>query len=243
RNQPAAFTDAAEALKHFTDGNARIRLLFRPAKTAGAEGFFLVAAAPAIDGTGLDKERQQLLGQGVLDRVGDTCSVRAAGARRYLDPGGREEILTSVVPMSTPAGCWTLIFSYPLDDLPGRALGTPYWQRAEVQRAFVIYLCLALLTLVVFLAILRSVRRFGRLAPLGPAGACHAPGRQADPGLRRAERDRRARRRGGRVRPPRRYPGPDGGKHPPAGRGQRACLQDADRDHAPVPGAAAPRAA
>ena len=68
------------------------------------------------------------------------------------------------MPVLTPAGCWAIIFSYPLDDLPGKALGTPYWQRAEVQRAFLIYLCLAILTLVVFLVIRRSVRRFARLA-------------------------------------------------------------------------------
>jgi two-component system sensor histidine kinase ChvG len=164
RDQPTAFTEAGEALRHFTDGNARIRLLFRPGKQEGAAGFFLVGAAPSIDAGALDKERQQLIGQRVLDQVGNSCSVRKARAQRYRDPTGREEILTSVVPILTPAGCWALIFSYPLDDLPGRALSTPYWQRVEVQRAFLIYLCLAVLTLVVFLAIRRSVRRFGRLA-------------------------------------------------------------------------------
>src|SRR6516225_9599425 len=42
RDQPTAFTEAGEALRHFTDGNARIRLLFRPGKQEGAAGFFLV---------------------------------------------------------------------------------------------------------------------------------------------------------------------------------------------------------
>ena len=165
RASPDTFTDAAETLSHFSDGNAaRIRLLFRPGKAAGAGGFYLVGAAPAIPAGGLDRERQQLIGQGVLDDVAESCSVRRANAQRYLDPAGRAEILTSVVPILTPAGCWAIIFSYPLDDLPGKALGTPYWQRAEVQRAFLIYLCLAILTLVVFLVIRRSVRRFARLA-------------------------------------------------------------------------------
>src|SRR5262249_32118143 len=111
RGQPTAFTDAAEALRHFTDGNARIRLLFRPVKAGGAAGFFLVGAAPTVDAGALDKERQQLIGQGVLDQVGDSCSVRKARAQRYRDPAGREEILTSVVPIMTAAGCWALIFS------------------------------------------------------------------------------------------------------------------------------------
>src|SRR6516162_8224444 len=159
RAQPTTFTESAEALRHFSDGNARIRLLFRPEKVAGAAGFYLVAAAPAIDAGAVDQEGRQLIGQGVLDDVAESCSVRRGNAQRYLDPSGRAEILTSVVPVTTPAGCWAITFSYPLDDLPGKALGTPYWQRA-----FFIYICLAALTLVVFLAIRRNVRRFARLA-------------------------------------------------------------------------------
>ena len=135
RASPDTFTDAAETLSHFSDGNARIRLLLRPGKAAGVGGFYLVGAAPTILAGGLDRERQQLIGQGVLDDVAESCSVRRAKAQRYLDPAGRAEILTSVVPILTPAGCWAIIFSYPLDDLPGKALGTPYWQRVEVQRA------------------------------------------------------------------------------------------------------------
>ena len=46
RASPDTFTDAAETLSHFSDGNAaRIRLLFRPGKAAGAGGFYLVGAA------------------------------------------------------------------------------------------------------------------------------------------------------------------------------------------------------
>jgi len=161
---PNSFTEVEDALHRFTDGNAQIRLLFRPVNVAGAAGFYLVGAAPRIKPEDLDQERQQLIGQGVLDDVAESCSVHKPNAQRYRDLAGREEILTSVVPVLTPAGCWALVFSYPVDDLLGKALGTPYWQRVEVQRAFIIYLCLAILTLLVFLAIRRSVQRFGRLA-------------------------------------------------------------------------------
>jgi two-component system, OmpR family, sensor histidine kinase ChvG len=164
RGGPETFTDVAQALRRFTDGNSQIRLLFRPINASGAAGFYLVAAAPGIQADALDQEREQLIGQGVLDDVAESCSVRKANAQRYRDQSGREEILTSVVPVLTPAGCWTIIFSYPVDDMLGAALGTPYWQRVEVQRAFIIYLVLAILTLLVFEAIRRSVQRFGRLA-------------------------------------------------------------------------------
>jgi len=43
RASPDTFTDAAETLSHFSDGNA-IRLLFRPGEVAGPKGFYLVAA-------------------------------------------------------------------------------------------------------------------------------------------------------------------------------------------------------
>jgi two-component system, OmpR family, sensor histidine kinase ChvG len=76
RAAPDTFTDAATMLSHFSDGNARIRLLFRPGKAAGAGGFYLVAAAPPIPAGGLDRERQQLIGQGVLDDVAESCNVR-----------------------------------------------------------------------------------------------------------------------------------------------------------------------
>ena len=77
RASPDTFTDAAETLSHFSDGNAaRIRLLFRPGKAAGAGGFYLVAAAPTLKNGALDRERQQLISQGVLDDVAKSCSVR-----------------------------------------------------------------------------------------------------------------------------------------------------------------------
>jgi two-component system sensor histidine kinase ChvG len=164
RGGSTSFTDVEETLRRFTDGNAQIRLLFRPVNAAGAAGFYLVGAAPRIEAGAVDQEREQLISQGVLDDVAQSCSVRKPNAQRYRDPAGREEILTSVVPVLTPAGCWAIIFSYPVDDLLGQALGTPYWQRVEVQRAFIIYLGLAILTLLVFLAIRRSVQRFGKLA-------------------------------------------------------------------------------
>jgi two-component system, OmpR family, sensor histidine kinase ChvG len=164
RGGPTSFTEVEDAVRRFTDGNAQIRLLLRPSSVGGAAGFYLVAAAPRIDSAALDQERRQLIDQGVLDDVAQSCSVRKPNAQRYHDQLGRDEILTSVVPVLTPSGCWTIIFSYPVDNLLGAALATPYWQRVEVQRAFLIYISLAILTVLVFLAVRRSLQRFGRLA-------------------------------------------------------------------------------
>lgn len=164
KGDPSTFTGVGDALARFASGGARIRLVFRPAKLAGAQGFYLVAAAPNLAMGGLDKESKELISQGVLDNVAESCSGNRPLARHYRDPTGQEEILTSVVPVLTPAGCWTIVFSYPIDNLLGRALGTPYWRRFEVQLAAAIYLVLAGITLFVFFLIRRSVLRFQGLA-------------------------------------------------------------------------------
>ena len=164
KGDPSTFTGVGDALARFASGGARIRLVFRPAKVAGAQGFYLVAAAPNVAVGGLDKESKELISQGVLDNVAESCSGNRPLARHYRDPTGQEEILTSVVPVLTPVGCWTIVFSYPLDNLLGRALGTPYWRRFEVQLAAAIYLGLAGITLFVFFLIRRSVLRFQGLA-------------------------------------------------------------------------------
>ncbi len=165
RADPTTFTNAADTLSRLSDGSARLRLLFRPNGTAGEKaGFFLVASAPQLNNTELDSQRRELLTQGVLGDVAQSCSGDLPLSQHYRNAVGREEILTSVVPVKTSAGCWAIIFSYPVDDLLGQALGTPYWRRFEVQLAAGIYLGLAGLTLFVFLLIRRSVVRFEALA-------------------------------------------------------------------------------
>jgi two-component system sensor histidine kinase ChvG len=164
RGDPTTFTDAGGELARYADGGSRIRLLFRPAHQAGAAGFYLVAAAPQIAASAVPQESRQLIGQGVLDNVAQSCRIDRPRAQRYLDPAGQEEILTSVVPLLTSAGCWTIIFSYPGDGLLGTALASPYWRRVEVQLAAVIYLSLALITFALFIVIRRGVLRFERVA-------------------------------------------------------------------------------
>jgi two-component system sensor histidine kinase ChvG len=166
RGDPTTFTDVGGELARYADGGSRIRLLFRPrpARQAGAAGFYLVATAPRIDANAVTQESNQLIAQGVLNNVAQSCSIDRPRAQRYVDPSGEEEILTSVVPVLTSAGCWTIIFSYPGKGLLGVALDSPYWQRFEVQLAAVIYLSLALITFAIFIVIRRGVLRFERVA-------------------------------------------------------------------------------
>ncbi len=160
----ATFEDAANELSRFSIGEARVRLLFRPAKLAGVTGFYLIAAAPRIASSTLDHERQELIRQGVLDDLALSCNPARSLAKRYREAPDDVEYLAAIAPVATPAGCWAIVFSYPSADLLGADSAMPYWQRLELHRAALIYLGLAFVTLLVFITIRRNVLQFGRRA-------------------------------------------------------------------------------
>ena len=54
----------------------------------------------------LDAERETLKQQGILDKLSTTCDGELPVAVRYRTPSGDDEVVTSVTPLKTPAGCW-----------------------------------------------------------------------------------------------------------------------------------------
>jgi len=112
----------------------------------------------------LEAERARLAGQGVLDRLDQTCAGGEALALRTTRPDGGEEILTSITPVRTAFGCFALVTAHSAPRFLGTALGRPYWRTPEVQAAFVIYLAMAGLMLAIVFGIRQSLRRFGGLA-------------------------------------------------------------------------------
>jgi len=157
----ATFDDTADQLSRFAIGKARVRLLFRPAKLSGVAGFYLIAAAPRIDAGTLERERQNLIRQGVLGDLALSCNPVHSLAKRYREAPGDVEFLAAIAPVQTPAGCWAIVFSYPTDDLLGADSTTPFWQRLDMHRAALVYLGLALVTLLVFVTIRRNILLFG----------------------------------------------------------------------------------
>lgn len=141
----------------------KIRVLLRP-KDQVASGFFIVASQPATGNEYLDRERQELSEAGILDFLENSCEGNRTLARRYINPAGEEEVLASVVPVDTEAGCWAVITSHTTEDWLGAALDQPYWQTPQVRVAAAIYILMALIVLSLFLGIWRSLVRFGRLA-------------------------------------------------------------------------------
>src|ERR1017187_580871 len=73
RADPTSFTNAGDTLTRLSDGSARIRVFFRPSNLAVASGFYLVASAPPLNAAELDTQRHELLSQGVLNEVAQSC--------------------------------------------------------------------------------------------------------------------------------------------------------------------------
>ncbi len=156
-----ALPQLGRELARFADDGTNVKLLLAP---AGKEDFFYVASWPVVPASQLDAEREKLQQQGILDRLSATCQGELPFALRYRTPSGGDEIVTSVTPLRTPAGCWAVVTSFFAGSLPGSALGRPYWASSEVRAAALIYLAMVLLTFTTFWSIRRGLRRFAERA-------------------------------------------------------------------------------
>jgi two-component system, OmpR family, sensor histidine kinase ChvG len=148
-------------ITRFADDATNVKLLFAP---AGSPGFFYVASTPAVPSAQLDAERESLRQQGILDRLSTTCQGDFSDAFRYRTPNGRDEVVTSVTPLKTLAGCWVVVTSSSALSPTGSKLGRPYWASSEVRIAAAIYLAMVLLTFTTFWSIRRGLRRFAERA-------------------------------------------------------------------------------
>lgn len=157
--------DLSENLARLVEGDARVKVLLRPAGVERAYGFFYVAAVPTVTADALEFERQFLIEQGILGRLGMTCSGNMPLALRLpMGQEGREQLLTSITPVNTDFGCWAIIISQASQAYLGSSIGRPYWNTPEVRVAAMIYLASAALILALFLGVWRNLSQFGRLA-------------------------------------------------------------------------------
>jgi two-component system sensor histidine kinase ChvG len=164
QTDPSPLLTIGEELQRFGSPQTRLKVLFRPVAQQDVNGFFFVASSPVVPSDALEREQEELLRQGILDNVSDTCTGNVTLARKYRDPEGRDEVLTSITPILTPAGCWMVVVSHPLESLLGTSLAEPVWMRFEVRVAAAIYVVMAILTLAAFLSIRRAILRFRQLA-------------------------------------------------------------------------------
>ena len=154
--------DAAKTVQSFANDQVRIKLLLRP--SGRSDAFFLVAASPAIATTDLDQERHRLGDTGILSRLDESCAGTKPLAVHYAASSGKDELLTSISPLHTTAGCWVIITSYGLDDLAGSSLARPFSEAPEVRLAMLLYAAIILLTVMAVVGTLVDLRSFTKLA-------------------------------------------------------------------------------
>lgn len=161
---PSTLLGLSDRIGSYAADGIAIKVLHRPAEVRSAEGFFFIASAPPVPEAYLTHQRDRLVEQGVLDKLAPTCAGDVTLSMRYTNPGGAEEMLTSITPVRTPLGCWVVVTSQTLESLLATSLGQPYWQTLEIRFAAAIYVSMGLLAILLLAGIWRSIYRFRRLA-------------------------------------------------------------------------------
>jgi two-component system sensor histidine kinase ChvG len=162
---PLASPDALRnELRKYNANGGELKLLHQPAAAQGRQNFYYVASMPETSAGQLSGELDYLADQGILRRLSETCIWDAPAAIRYSRSDGQVEILTSLVPITTPAGCWVLVSTNATTEFLRTSLGRDYWQTREVRVAAVTYLIMVLVFVLIAVGIWRSLRRFREVA-------------------------------------------------------------------------------
>jgi two-component system sensor histidine kinase ChvG len=153
----------ADLAKYSSDGTI-LKLMFQPGVERDPGRFYFVASAPQIRTDDVIAELDQLRQRGILQRLSDACMWDASNEIRYKQADGTVELLTSIMPIRTAAGCWVLTSTHATSEFLNTSIGRPYWETREIRVAAAIYLVLAVVALLVAVSIRLSLRRFRDVA-------------------------------------------------------------------------------
>jgi two-component system sensor histidine kinase ChvG len=156
RSEPSG--ELIESLNAAAIGGTNIKLLLRP-NNGGKQDFFYVAAAPSVPAAYLKEERRELVASGVFTHLATTCDRSTDLAVRFVNPAGKQEILTSMTPVHVGADCWVVITSQNASTL-SPAISRPFWETPAMRMAAAVYLLSAALILWLFLHLTRNFARF-----------------------------------------------------------------------------------
>ncbi|HLO77619.1 MAG TPA: ATP-binding protein [Magnetospirillum sp.] len=157
--------DTRKVLDQMDPAGVNVRLLFRPALNTGQPGpVFLIGAVPALAAEAVEAERERLAAAGIIRAVPDSCEGGRALDLHYAGANGADEVLTSIVPFTTAAGCWAVVASQSTEGAAGAYLDRPYWKSPEVRIAAGVYAVLMVLVLTLFGGLWVAMRRFGHEA-------------------------------------------------------------------------------
>jgi two-component system sensor histidine kinase ChvG len=149
--------------KYASDGTV-LRLMFHPSGEADPDRFYFVGSGPIMKPTDVAAEIDQLRQRGILQRLSQACAWDASNQIRYRQPDGSTELLTSIIPIRTAAGCWVLTSTHTTSEFLNTSIGRPYWETREIRFAAAIYVVLAIMALLVAISIRLSLQRFRDVA-------------------------------------------------------------------------------
>jgi two-component system, OmpR family, sensor histidine kinase ChvG len=149
----------ADALAGATLVNTNIKVLVR-LKDAKPDDFIYIAAAPPLPSAYLKQERRDLIQSGIFQRMAPTCDRVTDLSVRFVNPAGRQELLTSMTPVHAGGNCWIVITSQNAQELAPAALHLSFWSLPTLPVAFVIYLASAALVILLSVHLWRNVTRF-----------------------------------------------------------------------------------
>jgi two-component system sensor histidine kinase ChvG len=153
---PSALSDALAGAALV---NTNVKVLVR-LKGAGPDDFIYIASAPPLPRAYLKQERRDLLQSGIFQRLAPACDRSTDLAVRFVNPAGRQELLTSMTPVHTNGSCWIVITSQNAAELAPAALHLSFWSLPTLPVAFAIYFASAAMVILLSVHLWRNVTRF-----------------------------------------------------------------------------------
>lgn len=154
----------AQTVEQLSGTTTNIKLLFRPDAAQAPENFFFIASTPPVPPSEIEREQAELERTGIFATLQEGCSGGGTLANGYTNIAGEEEVLTSLTPWETDAGCWVVITSRSASDVLGATLGQELYEIPEIRVAGVIYVLMAIVVLSLIADLWRDLRRFERTA-------------------------------------------------------------------------------
>ena len=152
-----------DALAGATVDNAHVKVLVRLAGSS-PDDFIYIASAPPLPADYLKRERDDLMHSGVFQRLAPTCDRTADLEMHFVNPAGKQEVLTSMTPIHEGGNCWIVITSQNASDLAPAPLNLPFWKIPAMPAAAAVYGLGVLLVIWLLAHMWRNVARFRRAA-------------------------------------------------------------------------------
>ena len=154
----AAFS-LRDALAGAAIGNTKLKVMVRLAG-ARPDDFHYIASAPPLPANYLAQETRELIRSGIFQSLAPTCDRATDFDVNFVNPAGKEEVLTSMTPLHLGGNCWIVVTAQNASDFAPAPLNLSFWTVPLTRAAAVIYVLSTALVIWLFGHMWRNVSRF-----------------------------------------------------------------------------------